>query len=104
MTEDERWKIEGRTRDALREARRNLALLKLDIEEHANKLKEASESLRNFLSNPTGTGPTGMTPTQYILHFYKTAIPNHIETKLREFESESSRASELETSIKAFDK
>ena len=103
MTNEERWKIEGRTREALRDAKKNLASLKIEIEEYADKLKEASESLRHFLANPVGPGPTGMTSRQYTLHFFRSAIPSDIENKLTEFERESERVRDLEKKVKEFD-
>jgi hypothetical protein len=34
MTDEELWKIEGRTRDAVTDVKRNLAALQSDIEEY----------------------------------------------------------------------
>lgn len=103
MTPEERWKIEGRLREELREAKRNLAALRIDIEAHAKKLEEASGNLRHFLSQPTGPGPTGMSSLQYTLHFFETLIPPRIQQRLREFESESEHLSDLEKKVREFE-
>jgi len=103
MTPEDRWQIEGRLRDELREAKKNLAALRVDIEAHAEKLEQASGNLRHFLSQPTGAGPTGMSSLQYTLHFFEMLIPAHIQQRLKEFEAASERLSELEKRVRAFD-
>jgi hypothetical protein len=103
MTDEERWKSEGRTREALREAKRNLAALKADIEEYAKKLEDASGSLRHFLSKPVGSGPTGMSSLQYTLNFFKSLISLDVQQKLADFESETERAQKLEKTIQDFE-
>jgi hypothetical protein len=102
MTDEERWKIEGRTRDALRQAKHNAGLLRADIEAHAVRLKEASESLQQFLNEPTGAGPTGMSRSDYILHFFKSVISFEIEEKIRELAREAETVAKLEKQIAEF--
>jgi len=103
VTNEERWQIEGRTREALRQAKKNVASLKIEIEEYAEKLKEGAESLRHFVANPVGPGPTGMTSRQYTLHFFKTMIAAEIQQKLAEYEHESERVQDLEKKVGAFE-
>jgi hypothetical protein len=103
MTDEERWKIEGRTRDALRLAKQRLGLLRADVSEHADKLKEASGALQHFLSDPVGVGPTGMAKTDYVVHFWHAAIPPTIEEKLRELAEEAERVQKLEKQISEFE-
>ena len=63
MTDEERWKIEGRTREEFRTTKASIGLLKADIAAHAERLKDAHHHLTKFLAAPTGSpGPTGMTP------------------------------------------
>lgn len=102
MIDEDRWKIEGRARAALRDAKKNLAFLKTEIDEYARKLKEASENLEHFLSHPCGPGPTGMTSLQYTLHFHQNLIPPDIEAKLGEYEQESERVRDLESKVSQF--
>jgi hypothetical protein len=102
MTNEERWKIEGRTREDLRNAKQNIAALKISIEDYARQLEEAGGNLRHFLTNPVGAGSTGMTSLQYILHFFRSTIPANIEDKLKEFERESERLQELEKQVAQF--
>ena len=102
MTDEERWKIEGRTRDALREARKNLNSLKIEIEEYVKRLEEAGGTLRHFLANPTGKGPTGMSSREYALHFFEMLIPRDVARQLKEYEAESERISDLESKVKNF--
>jgi hypothetical protein len=102
MTDEERWKIEGRTRDALRESKRRVGLLRADISEQAAKLKEASDALLHFLSDPAGAGPTGMAKSEYLLHFYKIAVPPTLEEKVRELATETERVQKLEKQIAEF--
>lgn len=103
MTPEERWTIEGRVREQFRQSKKNLAALRIEIEEHAKKLEEASGTLRHFLAHPTGPGPTGMTSLQYVLHFFRDLNPRGIEQKLAEFEAESGHASELEKRVREFE-
>lgn len=103
MTNEERWQIEGRTREALREAKKNLASLGIEIEEHAKRLEEAAGSLRHFLTAATSVGPTGMTPRHYELHFLKDAIPDSLARRLEDYEAEFARVSDLEGKVKSFD-
>lgn len=103
MTREDRWKIEGEAREALRESKKNLAALKIQIEKYATQLKEASEHLRLVLVNPTGRGPTGMTSREYALHFFETFMPPEIQTALAEFEVESAKVRDLEQTISEFD-
>lgn len=103
MTDEERYIVQGRTRDALRDAKKNLAVLEIEIEEFAKKLTDAGENLHYFISRPTGAGPTGMTSLQYALHFFGNLIPSDIVRKLKEFESESQRVSDLEKKVREFD-
>ena len=102
MTDEERWKIEGRARAALRQAKHNAGLLTADIAEHADKLKAASEALRHFLADPIGKGPTGMTKSEYLVHFYGESVPATIEEKIRELALEAERIQELEKRIAEF--
>lgn len=102
MTREDRWKIEGEARESLRESKKNLAALKIQIEKYATQLKEASEHLRNVLVNPTGKGPTGMTRREYALHFFETMMPPEIQTALAEFEIESARVLQLEQMLSEF--
>ena len=102
MTDEERWKIEGKTRDALRDTKKTITSLQIELEEYAENLKGASDSLRHFLKNPIGPGPTGMTSVQYLLHFFRSAIPSNIELKLLEFEKESERLRDLERKVGQF--
>jgi hypothetical protein len=102
MTDAERWEIEGRTRDALKQSKKTLALLRADISEHAQKLKEASEALLNFLSSPSGIGPTGMSKSEYHLQFFGTFSPPDIREKIKEFTAESERMAELEKQVSQF--
>jgi hypothetical protein len=103
MTDDERYIVQGRTRDALRDAKKNLAVLEIEIEEYAKKLEDAGQNLRHFLSHPTAPGPTGMSSLQYTLHFFGALISSDIERKLREFERESGRVCDLQKKVKEFD-
>lgn len=103
MTEEERWKIEGRTRESLRQARSRLGLLRADIAEHSRRLKEASEALEHFASDPTGSGPTGMSKPEYLADFWRTFIPPTIEEKLRELAKEAGRVQELEKQVASFE-
>lgn len=103
MTAEERWKIEGRTREALREAKRNVASLKIEIEQYAQRLQDAAGSLRHLLGNPVGPGPTGMTASQYTIHFFQNLISEDVAQKLNEYEAESARLADLETKVKGFD-
>lgn len=103
MTNEERWKIEGRTRDALREAKKNVTSLRIEIGDYAKHLEEAAGSLRHFLDNPIGLGPTGMTSSQYALHFFQNAIPDNMACKLKEYESESGRVRDLEKQVSALE-
>ena len=103
MTNEERWKVEGRTRDDLREAKKNVTALKIEIEEFVNKLADVNNHIRRFLANPVGSGPTGMTSRQYTLHFFRDIVPADIQSKLAEFETESERVRDLEIKVKEFD-
>jgi len=102
MTDEERWTVEGRTRDELRKTKQHVAALKIEIDSYAKKLEDATATLRHVLSHPTGVGPTGMTSVQYALHFFRTAIPPDIEMKLYEFERESERLQKLEKQVGEF--
>lgn len=103
MTPEERWQTEGRVREELREAKRNLAAIRSDIESHAERLEQASGNLRHFLSNPIGPGPTGMTSLQYLLHFFENLVPARVQQRLEEFERESERLSKLEKRVHEFE-
>jgi hypothetical protein len=102
MTDEERWQIEGRTREDLRRTKQHVAALKIEIDSYAKKLEDASASLRHLLANPIGAGPTGMTSAQYALHFFRSAIPHDIDVKLNEFERESERLQKLEKQVGEF--
>lgn len=102
MTDEERWKIEGRTRDALRQQKSRAALLEADLREHARALKEASEALIFFLSSPTGLGPTGMSKPEYLTHFHKSALSEEVERKIREFADASERIEALQNQVDRF--
>lgn len=101
MTTEEQDAIVGRTHRELREAKLKLATLKVDIDHHAELLENAAGHLRRFLSAPTGQGPTGMTAREYALHFFATLIPQDIARKMKEFEAESERLSDLESKAKS---
>lgn len=103
MTNEEKDAIEGRTRRALRESKRNIAALGIEIEEYAKRLEEGAGNLRHFLSHPLGTGPTGMTSRQYMVQFFQQFVPPDLENKLREFETEANKLESLEKHIKEFD-
>jgi hypothetical protein len=103
MTNEEKDAIEGRVRRTLREAKRSLAALRIEVEEYAQKLETAAGSLRHFLSNPIGAGPTGMTGRQYAIHFFSGLIPVDIERKLAEFETTSAQVLDLESKVKDFE-
>jgi hypothetical protein len=103
VTPEERWKIEGRTRDALRDTRKSLAALKIDIDAHAHKLREAADSLVQFLADPSGRGPTGMLKHEYLAHFYAQFIDTEIARKLAEFTETSDEIAKLEKQIAEFD-
>jgi hypothetical protein len=103
MTNEERWIVQGRAREALREAKRNLATLRVEIEEHAKRLEEGAGCLRHFLSASPGPGPTGMTPRQYATHFFGSLIPENVAQLLKEYEAELERASDLESKVRSFD-
>ena len=103
MTPEERWIIEGRTREALRESRKNLAALRADLSAHADKLKDASEHLLRTLDLPPQTGPTGMTPAQYFLHFFAAFAAPDIADKLTRLETEKTRFMTLEKQVKEFE-
>ena len=100
--DEERWKIEGRTRDALRQAKHRAGLLRADIAEHAQKLRKASEALLYYVSDPAGAGPTGRSKCEYIVHFYGAAVPATIEAEIRELASETERIRDLEKQIAEF--
>jgi hypothetical protein len=102
MTDEELWKIEGRTREDLRRTRQHVAALRIVIEAYAQKLEEAGGCLRHLLSNP-GSGPTGMTGAQYAMHFFRSAIPPDIDQKLNEFEQLAERLQKLEKQVEALD-
>lgn len=102
MTDDERWKIVGRTIDLLREAKHRQGVLRAEIAEHAHKLKEASDALTFFLSDPCGTGPTGMNKPDYLAAFFRNFVNPTIEEKLRELAREAERVKELEKQIAEF--
>lgn len=102
MTNEEKDAIEGRIRRTLREAKQNVVALQTEIEEYAVKLSEASETIRHFLKQPFGVGPTGKTGSEYVLHFFSDLIPPGIGKKLRELEQESGRVIDLEQKIKEF--
>lgn len=103
MTNEERWIIQGRAREALREAKRNLATLRTEIDEHADRLQEAAGCLRHFLNTPPGSGPTGMTPREYLLHFFGNFVEPDWVGKLQEYEAELKRVLELEVRVKEFE-
>lgn len=103
MTDEERWQVEGRTRDDLRKTKQHVAALRIDIDAYAKKLEDAGACLRHVLSHPIGTGPTGMASSQYAMHFFRHAIPPDIETKLKEFGRESERLEKLEKQVAEFD-
>jgi hypothetical protein len=103
MTDEELWKIEGRTRDLVTDVKRILAALQSDIEEYPTKLNVTSESLRHVLSEPIGPGPTGTSSLQHTLNFFRDFIPEDIQQKLVEFESESERLQKLEKTLNGFD-
>jgi hypothetical protein len=104
MTPEERWKIQGRTRDELRTTKEKVITLKADIADHAERLKEAHHHLTKFLAVPTGgPGPTGMTPAQYVIHFFRDLLPGDIERKVQEFEEQSERLKKLEAQVAEFD-
>lgn len=104
MTNEERWKIEGKARDDLRDARKNVAAIKAQLEEFATKLKEAAGSIEHFLEHSIGPGPTGMSAAQYTTNFFHTIIPADIQGKLTDFERESERLKKLEQRVGEFDK
>jgi hypothetical protein len=103
MTKEERWIAEGRTRENLSESRKTVAALRADIEEYAKNLEMAAGHLRTFLSDPIGSGPTGMTGRQYLVHFYQPLISLDLEKKLREFEGESETMKKLEQTLQDFE-
>jgi hypothetical protein len=103
VTPEERWKIEGRTRDALRDARKSLAALKIDIDVHARKLREAAAALDHFLADPVGRGPTGMLKHEYLAHFYAQFMGAELEPKLGEFTALAEEIARLEKQIAEFD-
>ena len=104
MTAEERWKIQGRTRDAYKEAKIAVGTLRADVQAHAERLKEAHDHLEKFLASPTGgPGPTGMTPVEYIAHFFRDLMPQDIEAKARELAEQSERLAALEKQIAEFD-
>ncbi len=103
MTNEEKDAIEGRSRRALREAKQNIAALRIELEEYAQHLEDAAGTVRHFISHPIGPGSTGMTSRQYMIHFFQTFISPDIEQKLREFEKSSSELERLEKNVKEFD-
>jgi hypothetical protein len=103
MTNEERWQVEGKTREALRDAKRNVVALKIRVEEYAKTLSDASELIRNFVNKPFGVGPTGMTGPEYVVRFCGDIIPGHIQEKIRELEKESGRVIDLEQKMKEFE-
>ena len=102
MTKEERWEIEGRTREQLRDIKHRVALLRADIDSHAKQLKEASDALLYFLTDPVGVGPTGMSKPEYLIHFWREHVPATIEAKLRELASETEQLRKLEKQVAAF--
>lgn len=102
MTDEERWVVEGRTREELRKTKQHVAALRVEIETYAQKLEDAGSSLRHLLANPIGKGPTGMTAAQYTLHFFRSAIPPDMDVKLAEFERQSERLEKLEKQVGEF--
>lgn len=104
MTPEEKWIAQGRTRDEYKSVRELVATLKADIDAHSRKLAEASEQLAQFIANPTNQpGPTGMTPAQYIEHFFKDLISLEISRKVRELGELAERMATLEKQIAEFD-
>jgi hypothetical protein len=104
MTPEERWKVEGRTREEFRKTKASVGILKADIAAHAERLKEAHQQVTQFLAAPTGgPGPTGMTPAQYIVHFFRDLMPRDLEPKLQELAEQSERLASLEKLIAEFD-
>ena len=103
MTDEERYVIQGRARDALKQARANVATYRADISEHAAKLKEASEHLFATLTLPPKPGPTGMKPAQYFMHFHAAFVTADIAEKLTALEAELERFEKLEKQVKEFE-
>ncbi|HEX3941604.1 MAG TPA: hypothetical protein VHX11_09000 [Acidobacteriaceae bacterium] len=102
MTDEERWKIKGRTLESLKQTKDTIAALRADIDAHAEKLREAAEALKYFLSDPMGAGPTGMAKPDYVAQFFRDFVPASVEEKLHELARLAARARELEEQIKGF--
>jgi outer membrane protein TolC len=104
MTPEERWIIEGRTREDFRKTKTAVGLLKADIAAHAERLQEAHHHLTAFLAAPSDQpGPTGMTPAQYLTHFFRDFVPTEIESKVQELATAAKRLQALEKQIAEFD-
>ena len=103
MTDQERWQIQGRTRDELKKARISSATLKAAIDAHARKLRESADALAQFLTDPIGRGPTGMLKHEYLAHFYGQFMGADVEAKLREFTALAEEIERLEKQIAEFD-
>jgi hypothetical protein len=92
----------SRDREDLRKTMQHAAALKIEIAAYAQKPEDASARLRHILTSSRGAGPTGITSSQYAVHFFRRAIPVDIETKLEEFERESERLQKLEQQVSEF--
>lgn len=104
MTPEERWIIQGRARDECKKIREIVVTLRTDIAAHAERMKEAHHHLTRFLETPSDKpGPTGMTPAQYIAHFFRDFMPSEIERKVQELAAATERLQTLEKQIAEFD-
>lgn len=102
MTDEERWIIQGRTRESLKKTKETAATLRADLLQHARKLIETGEALAFFANDPAGTGPTGKTKAEYLLHFFGTGLGGEIVTKINELATVAARVAELEKQISEF--
>lgn len=102
MTDEQRWVIQGRTRDRLQRALADLATLRADLSEFAARLREAADGLAFFLSEPTGAGPTGVAKDEYVIRYWSELLTREIAEKVRECARVAARVKELEEQVKQF--
>ena len=99
MTADEINGVEGRVNERLRESKRTLAALKVELQEYADNLRRASDHMRFIITNPLAAVPaTQQTGKEYL----DSIVPAEIEAKVVDYQAEALRKLELEQTLREF--
>jgi|SRR5271155_1463446 len=99
MTADELNQVEGKVNERLRESKRTLAALRVQLQEYADNLKRASDHMRFIITSPLAAVPSSQ---QSGKEFLDSMIPEDIETKLVDYQAEALRKHELEETLRQF--